>query len=187
MWRLHLVRALGLLLGLIVVTDSIARADVDSGPTVGEKMPALSLPVVVGNNAGNETDWVKERGDKPTVYFFIRTDKFTRPSARVIKKFDGELAQLGETKAVAVWLTDNKADTEKHLPLVQQSLQFDNTTLCLHDSNRDGPNNWGVNSDADLTAVVIADGKVIKRFGWVGPNETVVKDLVAALPKVEKK
>lgn len=164
-----------------------ARADVDSGPAVGEKMPALALPVVVGNDAGKETDWLKLRGDKPTVYFFIRTDKFTRPSARVIKKFDQELAQLGETKAVAVWLTDNKADTEKHLPLIQQSLQLDHTTLCLHDSNRDGPNNWGINSDADLTAVVIAEGKVVKRFGWVGPNETVVKDLLAALPKTEKK
>jgi len=161
------------------------RADVDSGPAVGEKMPALSLPVVVGADMGKETDWLKERGDKPTVYFFIRTDKFTRPSARVLKKFDTELAQLGEIKAVAVWLTDNKADTEKHLPLVQQSLQFDHTTLCLHDSNRDGPNNWGINSDADLTAVVIADGKVVKRFGWVGPNEMVVKDLVAALPKAK--
>lgn len=166
---------------------STLRADVDSGPTVGEKMPALALQVVVGTDEGKETDWLKTRGDKPTVYFFIRTDKFSRPSARVLKKFDQELAQLGETRAVAVWLTDNKGDTEKHLPLVQQSLQFDNTTLCLHDSNRDGPNNWGVNSDADLTAVVIADGKVVKRFGWVGPNEMVVKDLLAALPKPEKK
>jgi hypothetical protein len=164
---------------------AILRADVDSGPTVGEKMPALALPVVVGDNMGKETDWLQSRGDKPTVYFFVRTDKFSRPTARVIKKFDTELAQLGEAKAVAVWLTDNKADTEKYLPLVQQSLSFDRTTLCLHDSNRDGPNNWGVNSDADLTAVVIADGKVAKRFGWVGPNETVVKELIAALPKAK--
>lgn len=164
---------------------SALRADVDSGPTVGEKMPALSLPVVVGNEAGKETDWLKERGAKPTVYFFVRTDKFSRPSARVLKKFDGELAQLGETRAVTVWLTDNKADTEKHLPLVQQSLQFEHTTLCLYDSNRDGPNNWGINADADLTAVVVSDGKVVKRFGWVGPNEMVVKELVEALPKAK--
>ncbi len=102
MLRRHLVRRMGLLVGLLILAAHVAHADVDSGPTIGEKMPALSLPVVVGNNAGNETDWLKERGDKPTVYFFIRTDKFTRPSARVMKKFDTELAQLGETKAVAV-------------------------------------------------------------------------------------
>lgn len=186
MRRIHLKRLFGLLLSMLVfVVGQAARADVDSGPTVGEKMPALALPVVVGNNAGMETDWLKERGDKPTVYFFVRTDKFSRPIARVIKKFDGELAQRGEVRAIAVWLTDNKADTEKYLPLVQQSLQFDHTTLCLHDSNRDGPNNWGVNSDADLTAVVIAEGKVVKRFGWVGPNEMVIKDLVAALPQAK--
>ncbi len=166
--------------------SSTATADVDSGPTVGEKMPALSLPVVVGADMGKETDWLKERGDKPTVYFFIRTDKITRPTMRVVKKFDTELAQLGETRAVAVWLTDDKADTEKRLPLIQQSLKFDHTTLCLFDKNRDSPDNWGVNSDADLTAVIVADGKITQRFGWVSPNETVVKDLVESLPKAKK-
>jgi hypothetical protein len=179
---LHVVRRLGLIVCLMIAVCALVHADVDSGPAVNEKMPPLTLPVIVGNNAGQETDWLKARGAKPTVYFFIRTDKFTRPSARVIKKFDQEVAQRGDTKAVAVWLTDNQNETEKHLPLVQQSLQFENTTLCLHDSNRDGPNNWGINADADLTAVVIAEGKVVKRFGWIGPNETVVKDLIAALP-----
>ena len=182
--RRHLLsRVLGLLLSILAVMSQTARADVDSGPTVGEKMPALALPVVVGANMGNDTDWLKERGDKPTVYFFVRMDKFSRTTARIMKKFDTELVQLGEVKAVAVWLTDNKDETTKRLPLIQQSLSFDHTTLCLLDKNQDGPEGWGVNSDADLTAVVIVDGKVAKRFGWVGPNETVVKDLIAALPK----
>ena len=49
-----------------------------------------------------------------------------------------------------------------------------------------GPKDWGVNPDVDLTAVVVKDGKVVKRFGFVAPNEKTADEILAALADEKK-
>jgi hypothetical protein len=167
---------------------STARADVDSGPKPGEKVPALKVLSVVGDEENKEIDAAKLRGKKPTIYLFVRADRLTRPIARAMRTLDQEADKLGgEIKLVAVWLTDNKEETKKFLPRAQQSLNFDATTLALHPDLTTGPEHWGINSDADLTVVVASDQKVVARFGFVSPNEKVAREVLAELKKVLKK
>ena len=105
-----------------------------------------------------------------------------------MKVLDQEVDKLGgQAKLVAVWLTDDKEKTKEYLPKAQQSLNFDATTLALHPDLSTGPDGWGINSDADLTVVVAGDKKVAARFGFVSPNEKVVREVLAALKKATKR
>jgi hypothetical protein len=163
---------------------SPALADVDSGPTVGEKIPPLKMLHVVGDNEGNEADATADRAEKPTVYLFVRTDRWTRPVARTIKVLDEKVnKESGDARLFAVWLTDDKEKTKEYLPRAQQSLKLERTALLLHPDLNTGPEHWGINSDADLTVVVTANKKVAARFGFVSPNEKVVEDVLKALKK----
>jgi len=181
------MRAILTLMLLFGFGGALLLADVESGPVVKEKPPALKVTCVVGDDEGKEVDYQAARGDKPTVYFFIRTDRFTRPLARVLKKVDGELGKTENASAVAVWLTDNADQTKAHLPKIAQSLDFDHTTLAMFAKDREGPENWGINGDADLTAVVVRGGKVAARFGFVSPNETVAAEVLKGLKGEEGK
>jgi hypothetical protein len=157
--------------------SAICWADVDSGPSVNEAAPALKVKSVVGDQAGQDVEWIATRAADPTIYFFIRFDKISRPAARVLKKTDETLAKHDKTKAVVVFLADNADEASKRLELIQQSLKFDKTTLCVYANKSESPELWGINADADLTAVQVVDGKVKQRFGWVGPTEKVVENL----------
>jgi hypothetical protein len=170
--------------GLLLLLVSTALADVDSGPTVGEKIPPLKLLHVVGDNEGNEVDATADRAEKPTIFVFVRTDRWTRPVARTIKVLDEKAnTENDDVRLFAVWLTDDKGKTKEYLPRAQQSLRLERTALLLHPDLNTGPEHWGINSDADLTVVVTANKKVSARFGFVSPNEKVVADVLKALKK----
>jgi hypothetical protein len=64
---------------LIGVAVSSVRADVNSGPTVGERPPALKVLALTGDEEYQELDYREERKEKPTVYVFVRADRFDRP------------------------------------------------------------------------------------------------------------
>ena len=49
-----------------------AAADVDSGPEVGDKAPALKVLAVTGEHEGKEVDYAADRDDKPTIYVFVQ-------------------------------------------------------------------------------------------------------------------
>jgi len=182
------MRTLSITAIAVALITTSAWADVDSGPTPGEKVPPLKVLSVVGEEENKEIDAAKKRSEKPTVYLFVRADRFTRPIARTMKKLDAEVDKLGgEAKLIAVWLTDDKEKTKEYLPKAQQSLDLDVTTLALYPDLATGPEGWGINADADLTVVVASEKKVAARFGFVSPNERVATDVLAALKKLRKK
>jgi hypothetical protein len=177
-----------LIAGLACFVASTGRADVESGPKPGEKVPPLKVLSVVGDEENKEIDAARLRAKKPTIYLFIRADRWTRPIAKTMKVIDEAVDKLGgEIKVVAVWLTDDAEKTKAYLPKAQDILKLDATTLALYPDLMTGPEHWGINSDADLT-VVVADGqKITARFGYVAPNTTVAPEVLAALKKVVKK
>jgi len=56
-------------LGFVLVPA--ARADVESGPKAGEKVPALKAFGVVGPVENKEADFAADRKGDPTVYLFV--------------------------------------------------------------------------------------------------------------------
>jgi hypothetical protein len=166
----------------LFLVSSMALADIDSGPKPGEKIPELKVFAAVGPLEGKDVDYAKERGEQPTVYVFVNSDKFSRPMARFLKKLDEEIATVNDkAESVAVWLGGDAAKHKEYLPKVQMSLKFGKTALTIFAG--DEPKGWAINTDAHATAVVVHQGKVVKSFAFVSLNDTDAKPVLEALKK----
>jgi hypothetical protein len=178
-------RAMCVVAVALMLAPALARADVDSGPAVGEQVRALKVHAVTGDQAGQVADFAGERKEKPTVYVFVQAQHWTRPVARFLKTLDDAVQKAGNDAAiVAVWLTDDKDATIEYLPRAQNSIQLQVTTYTVHPSAANGPDGWGINSDAHVTVVVAGKTKAAAKFGFVSVNETAVPQVEAELKKV---
>jgi hypothetical protein len=157
-----------------------------SGPDKGKKVPALKVFDATGPNQGKEVDYAAERKDRPTVYVFVQADKWDRPMARFLRKLDEAVREVEDASVVAVWLTDDPDKTKEYLPVAQQSLQLQATALACFTGDKAGPEGWGMNADAHLTAVVANKGKVAAAFGFRSLNETDVPAVRDALKAARK-
>lgn len=161
-----------------------AEGDVTSGPAVDQKTPALKVFDATGEQAGKDVDYTALRGDKPTVYMFIKDPSWSRPMARFVRAVDAAVNDLGkDTYVVAVWLTPNVQRTKEYLPKAQRSIKLQRTALCVYVDGVAGPAEWNVNDSADLTTVIAVGGKVTTTFGFVSVNETLARRVVAAVKK----
>jgi hypothetical protein len=174
-------------LPLVFLASPVLAQDMDSGPKQGDKVPPLKVFGATGPRKGDEVDYAAERGEKLTVYVFIRVDRWDRPMARFLKTLDDAVQKEGEDSyVVAVWLTDDVTKTKDYLPVAQQSLQFQGTALTCFTGEGAGPKGWGINADAHLTAVVASGGKVAKAWGYQSVNETDVPAVREVLRKAQK-
>ncbi len=166
--------------------------DVESGPKAGEKVPALKVYGVVGAVEGQEVDFVAKRDGQPTIYVFVAAEetgipRAGRPVGRFLKTLDAAIGTVDNAAIVAVWLGDNAFERHKdYLPRIQQSLQFGKTHLAAYRGPAAGPDGWGINSDAAVTAVVTHQGKVVRSFAFVSVNETDVRTVMTALKEAVK-
>jgi hypothetical protein len=166
------------ILALMLATP--AWADVESGPPVGEKVPALQALGVTGEGAGRELDFAAKRGGKPTLYVLLPAERWSRPVARLLRELDKLVTESGgEAYLVALWLTDDLAAAKEYLPKAQGSLRMERTALVAC-GVKAGPVEWAVNSRADVTVVVAKEGTVTARFGFVSANETVASEVAKA-------
>lgn len=171
----------------VLLIPAIVQADVASGPSVGAEIKPLKVEAVTGDQAGKELDFAQERGDKPTIFVFVNAARFDRPAGRFLKRLDDAVkAHSGKVSIVAVWLTDDKDAGKTRLTAIQNSLQFGATSLTVYPSLKDLPDGWGLNTDAAVTAVVVAGKKVAANFAYFSVNDTVVPEVAAELSKAVK-
>jgi hypothetical protein len=165
-----------------------ASPDVESGPKVGDKVQALDVFAVVGDVEDTRLDVAKSRKERRTIYLFINGDRWDRPIARYLKKLD---EAVGDSKdrasVVAVWISRDIDKTKNYLPVAQQSLKFERTSLFVAAEPVVSPPGWEINADASLTAVVVKDGKVAAVFGYNSANDTDVKKVVDVWKKLDAK
>jgi hypothetical protein len=180
-------RRLALLAVALLGAASARASDVESGPDKGKKVPALKVYDVTGLHEGKSVDYAGLRKGKVTVYALLRADKFDRPMNRFLKTLDGKVDKDFEgVYVVAVWLTDDEEKTKVFLPRVQTSVSYAQTALTCF-KGTDGPKGWGINTDAHLTVVLAAKGKVVRKWGYRSVNETDVPAVVKALKKARGK
>ena len=169
----------------VLVLAFAARADVASGPKAGEKVEDFKAYGAVGLFEGKDGSYLAERKGEPTVFVFVQSEHFTRPMARMLKELDAKAKETNEKAVtVAVWLGDPDAAKER-LPRIQMSLNFVNTSLGVFEGDKSGPNNWGLNTDAHCTVVVVHNGKVVESIALQSVNETDAKKVVEALKKAK--
>ncbi|HZZ72612.1 MAG TPA: hypothetical protein VFE24_10180 [Pirellulales bacterium] len=169
---------------LALAVGRTAWAEVESGPAVGAKIPELKVQTVTGPLADHEADQAADRQGKPTIYLLVDAAAFDRPMARFMKALDKKASDAGETaRVVAVWLTDDAKASEAYLPRAQQSLKFENTSLCVYRGDKGGPGPWSIHAKARITVVVSGGKTVAARFGFVSVNETDAADVLSAWKK----
>ena len=173
---------------LFLACTSLAYADVESGPKAGEKVGALKVHAVAGTIEDKEVDYAKERKGEPTVYLFVNAEKFSRPMNKFMKGLDGKLGEAGDKAvSVAVWVGGEFDKNKELLAKVQKSVSYEKTALTAYNGDANGPNGWGINSAAHLTAVVVNGGTVVKSFAYESVNDTDVKDVLEVLKKATEK
>jgi hypothetical protein len=93
-------------------------------------VPALRIFDATGEHRSKSLDYAAERKEKPTVYAFVRADRWDRPVARFLRELEKAVQKEGENRAVvAVWLTDDVEKAKEYLPKAEQSLQLQATAL----------------------------------------------------------
>ena len=171
------------LLLAIAFAPATLHAQLSSGPNVGIKVEPLKVFAATGQMAGNEVDFSAERQLRPTLFVFVQADKWDRPMSRFVRTLDQELAKnRQDVQLIAVWLTDDVAKAKEYLPLAQNSLKLAQTTFTVFPGDKNGPQGWGINFQAHVTAVVAQDGHVTASFAHRSVNET---DAPAVLEKLQ--
>lgn len=177
------------LASMLVSTEAL-RAELKSGPEAGATVTGFKTFAVTGELAKKppeQFDYLAERKGKTTVFLFVAADQWQRPIARYLKTLDKSITDgidgVDDVEAVAVWLTDDVQKSKDYLPLAQQSLSFGHTALTVFPGAKQGPEGWGLDSEAHLTTVIVRDGKAIASYGYRSTNETDVPAVVEALKK----
>jgi hypothetical protein len=167
---------------LLWLAAGFAAAQVDSGPAAGSEAKAVKAVALIKDEAEKERDFVAERGVKPTIFLFVQADKFDRPVARFMRTLDQNLNKnRDDVQVVAVWLTDDVDMSKKYVPRARESLKLAQTTYSVFPGDKSGPEGWGINGDAHLTAVIVEKGKVSGSFGYRSVNETDVPTVIKKL------
>jgi hypothetical protein len=177
--------------GCMLFSACVVWAELKSGPEAGTAVTGFKTFAVTGELAKKppeEIDYLAERKGKTTVFLFVAADHWQRPIARYLKTLDKSITDGIEgvegVEAVAVWLTDDVQKSKDYLPLAQQSLSFGHTALTVFPGAKQGPEGWGLDTEAHLTTVIVRDGKTIASFGYRSTNET---DVPAVLEAIKKK
>ncbi|RLS54462.1 MAG: hypothetical protein DWH91_11795 [Planctomycetota bacterium] len=171
---------------MVLLATMGLRADVTSGPAEGQAVPKLPVYAMFGEVTGESADMVARRGDKATIYCLIPAEKFSRPTYRLLKSLNEKLAAASpDVRIVAVWITGNQEESRSYLMRAQRSLEASLITFCVADGDANGPAEWGFNAEADITVVVVDQGKVKRSFGFVSANETVADEILKRLKSNE--
>jgi hypothetical protein len=171
---------------LVAFLVGLIGYDIESGLKAGEKVPEMKAFGLIGDVKDKSVDFVKERGELPTVYLFVKAAKFDRPMARYMKELDQKAGDAADNvQMVAVWVGGDLDDNKKRIPLINQSLKFDRTAMTVFEGDAAGPNGWGLNSDAHLTTIVVHKGKVIKSFAYQSVNDKEVPKVLEELKKAK--
>ena len=178
------LRNLALMTCLLLASPVGLRADVESGPEKDAKVEPLPVYVGTGDFSGQTKNLVEHRAGKATLWFFVPADKWSRPTARLLRTLDTKLTDIDkDAEIVAVWMSDDLPKAKEYLPVAERVLKLDHTTFSVYEKDPLGPADWGIHPDADLTIVATRDGKVVKSFGFVSANETLAKDVLKTLAK----
>jgi len=170
----------------LLLAVAAGRADVVSGPKVGDKAEDFTAHGVVGIIDGKDGSYIKERKGDPTIYVFVSAENFQRPTAQFLKGLDAALKDApGKAAVVAVWLTEKPDMIKEYLPKAQMSLNFVNTSLGVFKGDKSGPKNWGINPDAHVTVVAVKDNKVTAVSAYESINGTDVRKVLTAAKLVD--
>lgn len=146
----------GMLLGWLIASASPAfsQDSLLSGPKVGDAPPGFEVDVATGDLAGMQLDLLNRWKDKPVLLIFW--SEVTRPSFGLLRQLDkyGRLRQPEGLEVLIVRVSDKPDEDKKHARLLHDNYEI-KAPAGVAKGGRNGPDNYGLNTDAGMTVVLL--------------------------------
>jgi hypothetical protein len=178
---MRITRAVAVL--AILVAGGVRAADekVFSGPQVGEKATAVKVVDVAGQDKGKEWDVVERFGGKPSAIVFVHSiERSIVPLLTVIDEYADQ--KRDALRCAIVFLSADRVESEKRLPLVAQSLRLKSPVVLSRDG-AEGPGNYGLNKQCLMTVVIANENTVTANWALVQPGIADAPAIIAAMAK----
>lgn len=151
------------LLMLLSGITTTAAEPVVSGVPVGKRPGPYSFLVATGPQRGQQTCYICEQADKPTIVVFART--LSDPLGQLLVQLDTEVGAR-KNSGLKVWMTQlaDTADLDRLAKWSQQQGLKNVPIGAFEDA--DGPPSYKIHKDADLTVLLFTKEKVIANHSF---------------------
>lgn len=174
------------LFALLFVTYSDDK-EIVAGPELNKPVPSLKTFQVVGTNADKEIDWKDINQNKPTLLVFVRSDKWDRPVARVLKQLDDSIIAISKDVPDAhmgiIWVSKDSEKAREYLPKVQQSIKLQASSWNHFNGEVYDAAGWQLSGDGALNIVLVKDNKAMWGRAFSTMQESIARQTVHELKR----
>ena len=178
---------------VMAAAAATASAEITSGPQVGDHVGAFTVTKVAGNPddgfaVGRSGCYRCKTGAKPVVMVFARTGN--ESLAKLLKKIDEELEEHQEEKLtsfVNMLGTDPESVKKATEDFVAKN-GFKRIAFVVPEDAKDGPPDFKIASDADVTVVCYKAGTVVANHAFAAgqlSDEKIAAVVAASCKLVE--
>jgi len=168
-----------------------ASAEITSGPQVGDTVGAFTVTKVAGNAddgfpVGRSGCYRCKTGSKPVVMVFARTGN--ESLAKLLKKIDEEVEEHQDEKLMSFvnMLGTDLESIKKSTEEFVEKNGFKQIAFVVPEDSKDGPPDFKIAPDADVTIVCYKAGTVVANHALAAGQLTddKIKAIVAASCKL---
>lgn len=159
------MRALALAMAMTMTAAAVASAEVTSGPQVGESVGAFTVTKVAGNADDGVADgktlcYRCRMGQRPVVMVFARSAD--EKLAKFVKELEEEIEEHQDAKLTSFvnMLGTDPASLKKDAAEFVKANGLERIAFVVPEEPANGPADYKIAPDADLTIVCFKGGKV---------------------------
>lgn len=175
------------LLVAFVAVASVNAEELKSGPQVGEAVGAFTVEKCAGNDsdgvsAGDKLCYRCMLGKRPVVAIFARTPD--SKLAQLVQEIDGVVAH-NEDKKLASFvnlLGEDPEQLKSHAKKLVSESKASKVAVVVPVDHEQGPKNYKLNPDADVTVLVYNNGKVEANYALPAGklNKAIIEKISAS-------
>jgi hypothetical protein len=181
-----------LCVAVAVTAASLAIAgDLKSGLQAGKDIGPFDVVKVAGAvddgvPMGKELCYRCKYGARPMVMVFARTSG--KNLNELVKKLDAAVDKNSDKELAAFvnLIGEDRDSLEADAKKLATSTKAENVPIVVPIEFENGPADYGINPDADVTVILASGHKVIASLGAEELNEETIKSIVADLSKILK-
>ncbi len=140
-----------------------------SGPQPGEKLPAVKVTLVYGEDGGETVNLVERAAGRPTLFVIVH--RSSRPAARLTRALMNFAEMRREHLFAAVIYLD--ADQSAASSRLKQSVSWWQVgpPVGVSIDGAEGPGSYGLNRNVNVTVLVANQGRVVGNHALIQPSE----------------
>jgi hypothetical protein len=140
-----------------------------SGPQPGERLPLLTIRLVLNEHEGEQFDPIAASPQGANVILFVH--EVTRPSialTRLVANYASRFADQG-LRCTVVLLTSDPTEMQAFVQRAKHALPT-NVTIGISSEGIEGPGAYGLNRKMTLTVLLGKEGRVTDNFALIQPS-----------------